>query len=187
MHGHGHQPQQPEPRPSAAVRVTVRVVVVLLTVLSCGFLGWVAMLRLAILTREVRDWLLLVVVAAFNGRLFLYFADLPADPEDMESREALIGLGALAALVTGVLAYYLYAEIRHFADARPAAAAPAAAGHPPAPASPYHLPAPQPQHPNPYAAPTPPPTSMPTPPRLDQVRAELDELSAYLRKEGGGR
>ncbi|MBW3706914.1 hypothetical protein DTB58_23505, partial [Streptomyces griseus] len=40
--------------------------------------------------------------------------------------------------------------------------------------------------PNPYTAPTPPPTPAPAPRRLDQVRAELDELSDYLRKENNG-
>ncbi|MBK6033595.1 hypothetical protein JHN57_34750, partial [Streptomyces sp. MBT59] len=47
-----------------------------------------------------------------------------------------------------------------------------------------HQPQPQ-QHqqPNPYTAPTTPPTPTPAPRRLDQVRAELDELSDYLRKE----
>ncbi|MBK3548101.1 hypothetical protein JHN56_34595, partial [Streptomyces sp. MBT60] len=39
------------------------------------------------------------------------------------------------------------------------------------------------QQPNPYTAPTTPPTPTPAPQRLDQVRAELDELSDYLRKE----
>lgn len=42
----------------------------------------------------------------------------------------------------------------------------------------------------PAPAPTPPPVPPASPhahPRLDQVRAELDELSDYLRKEGGNR
>ncbi|MEV3856768.1 hypothetical protein AB0J38_20860 [Streptomyces sp. NPDC050095] len=82
-------------------------------------------------------------------------------------------------------------------------------GYPPqAPAQPY-MPQPQPQAPmhamptqaaGPAPTPTPTPATAPTPAppaapqsqpgpphRIDQVRAELDELSDYLRKQDGGR
>jgi hypothetical protein len=60
-------------------------------------------------------------------------------------------------------------------------------GYPPAAP---RVPVPQPPLPQPPApAPTPPPVHAEpdAPQRLDQVRAELDELSDYLRKEGGSR
>ncbi|WP_424921492.1 MULTISPECIES: hypothetical protein [unclassified Streptomyces] len=78
-----------------------------------------------------------------------------------------------------------YASRRTVPDP-PVASAPAY-GYPPAPQQgpvPQQDPAPQ-QGP----APTPPPDGPrpASPQRLDQVRAELDELSDYLRKEGDGR
>ncbi|GGP57097.1 MULTISPECIES: hypothetical protein [Streptomyces] len=191
MHGYGPMPQQPTtPRPSPATLTTVRVVLVALTVLSCGLLGWAAMLRLAIVTRKPRDWFLLVVVIALNIGLFAFIMATPDDPDEMSDAAALIMMLWILGLLAGVITYYLYAEIRHYN----ALGAPAPYGAPahPAPPLPYqqqHL-APHQQHqpqqypqPNPYTAPTPPPTPKPAPQRLDQVRAELDELSDYLRKE----
>ncbi|GGZ24039.1 hypothetical protein GCM10010387_16660 [Streptomyces inusitatus] len=71
----------------------------------------------------------------------------------------------------------------------PAAPSPYTATPPTVPApSPYTAQAPQQppphqQQPDPVAYPTPPPVA--GTPRIDQVRAELDELSDYLRKEQG--
>ncbi|CAL9442316.1 hypothetical protein SUDANB58_02277 [Streptomyces sp. enrichment culture] len=65
---------------------------------------------------------------------------------------------------------------------------------PPAPAPPTPVP-PVPAPPAPTAAPSPaptppappaPPPRRPAPARIDQVRAELDELSDYLRRQDGG-
>ncbi|MFE9457433.1 hypothetical protein [Streptomyces californicus] len=214
MHGYGPSPQQPiAPRPSPATITAVRVILVVLTVLSCGLLGWAPMLRLAIVTRKRRDWVLLAVVAVSNIALFAFIMATPDDPDDMTDAQALIlaawMLGGLAAVVT----YYLSAEIRHYSslDAPPPYAAYAvpplpyqqqhpAPQHPvqpqgqhrhqpPAaypPQSPSRPRPPQGQHPNPYAAPATPTTPTPAPRRLDQVRAELDELSDYLRKESQG-
>ncbi|MGW9247790.1 hypothetical protein [Streptomyces badius] len=191
MHGYGPMPQQPTTsRPSPATLTTVRVILVALTVLSCGLLGWAPMLRLAIVTRKPRDWALLVVVVALNVGLFIFIMATPDDPDQMSDAAALLMMFWILGLLAGVITYYLYAEIRHYN----ALGAPAPYGAPahPAPPLPYqqqHL-APHQQHqphqhqqPNPYTAPTPPPTPKPAPQRLDQVRAELDELSDYLRKE----
>ncbi|MFB8139984.1 hypothetical protein [Streptomyces parvus] len=191
MHGYGPMPQQPTTsRPSPATLTTVRVILVALTVLSCGLLGWAAMLRLAIVTRRPRDWFLLVVVIALNIGLFAFIMATPDDPDQMSDAAALFMMLWIVGLLAGVITYYLYAEIRHYN----ALGAPAPYGAPahPAPPLPYqqqHL-APHHQHqpqqhqpPNPYTAPTTPPTPKPAPQRLDQVRAELDELSDYLRKE----
>jgi hypothetical protein len=57
------------------------------------------------------------------------------------------------------------------------------AHHTPVPQPPaHHTPVPQPHH---TPVPQPPPTVSPAPARIDQVRAELDELSDYLRRHDG--
>ncbi|MGW3328961.1 hypothetical protein ACWDF9_00205 [Streptomyces rubiginosohelvolus] len=199
MHGYGPMPQQPTTsRPSPATLTTVRVILVALTVLSCGLLGWAPMLRLAIVTRRPRDWFLLVVVLALTIGLFVFIMATPDDPDQMSDAAALFMMLWILGLLAGVITYYLYAEIRHYNTL--GAPAPYATPVHPAPPLPYqqqhlaphqqhqqpqqHQPQPQ-QHqqPNPYTAPTTPPTPTPAPQRLDQVRAELDELSDYLRKE----
>ncbi|MFJ7085515.1 hypothetical protein ACIQU8_20055 [Streptomyces griseus] len=189
MHGYGLTPQQPTtPRPSQATLTAVRVILVVVTVLSCGLLGWAAMLRLAIVTRRPRDWILLVVVALLNGGLFVFIMATPDDPDDMSDAAALVMFLWLVGVLAGVITYYLYAEIRHYnslgSTPPPTLPSPYAATAPVHPAPlPYqqqHLVQPR---PNPYTVPTPPPTPTPAPQRLDQVRAELDELSDYLRKE----
>ncbi|MFF3030555.1 hypothetical protein ACFVS7_05985 [Streptomyces rubiginosohelvolus] len=201
MHGYGPMPQQPTTsRPSQATLTTVRVILVALTVLSCGLLGWAPMLRLAIVTRRPRDWFLLVVVVALNIGLFAFIMATPDDPDQMSDAAALFMMLWILGLLAGVITYYLYAEIRHYNT--PGAPGPYGTPGHPAPPLPYqqqhlaphqqhqqpqqHQPQPQPQQhqrPNPYTAPTTPPTPTPAPQRLDQVRAELDELSDYLRKE----
>ncbi|MGY5004713.1 hypothetical protein [Streptomyces griseus] len=195
MHGYGLTPQQPTtPRPSQATLTAVRVILVLVTVLSCGLLGWAAMLRLAIVTRRPRDWILLVVVALLNGGLFVFIMATPDDPDDMSDAAAVVLFLWLVGVLAGVITYYLYAEIRHYnslgstptptpTPTLPSPYAATAPVHPaPLPYQQQHLVQPRPQ-PNPYTVPTPPPTPTPAPQRLDQVRAELDELSDYLRQE----
>ncbi|MFE6038505.1 hypothetical protein [Streptomyces sp. NPDC056452] len=199
MHGYGYPPeQQPRRRPSPATLITLRVLFVALTMLSCGFLAWAAMLRLAIVTRRKRDWYLLALVFALNVGLVVFFGTLPEDAEEMTDAEALIGIGWLFVVVAGTVTYYLYAEIRHFgpyggpqpgppplpyggyAQQQTVPAAPRPTyGYPPVPTPP-----PAPAQP-PAATPPPAVPSPASPQRLDQVRAELDELSDYLRKEGG--
>lgn len=192
MHGYGPTPQQQTTSlPSPATLTTVRVILVTVTVLSCGLLGWVAMLRLAIVTRRPRDWVLLVVVMVLNAALFAFIMGTPDDPDEMSDASVLLMLLWIVALLAGVITYYLYVEIRHYSSLR-------SLGSPPPYTAPAHsVPLPYQQHPaqqqqqhqhqqpqpNPYTVQTPPPTPTPAPQRLDQVRAELDELSDYLRKE----
>lgn len=122
-------------------------------------------------------------------------------------------LAALFGLAVGVPVHYLVTDIRHHQPHRPGAGAPPpAAGSPYGPAGPFRSPyaappaygyppaappistGPAPAHrptPPPYpasgspAASTPPPGRTPAPgtPRIDQVRAELDELSDLLRAD----
>lgn len=248
MHGYGYPPEQPPRlRPSQATLTLLRVLFVALTVLSCGLLAWGAMLRLAIVTRKGLDWALLVLVFALNVGLFAFIVSTPDDPDKMTDAQALIGGAWLFGVVFGVIAYYLYADIRHFGrngpyggpnrgslPATPGAVPAPYGGYPlpraqavtpatPTPGYGYRPPAPRPPGRQPAAPPVPqPPVSAPTPPpaaprpaaprpvppqpaspqpaspqpaspqpaspqRLDEVRAELDELSDYLRKEGGSR
>ncbi|XXZ49536.1 hypothetical protein AAGT00_14180 [Streptomyces cavourensis] len=119
MHGYGYPPQQPPtPRPSASTLSALRAIFVVLTVLSCGFLGWAAMLRLAIVTRRPRDWWLCAVAFVLTVGLFAYFAALP-DEEEMTDAQALLGVGWMVALLVGVLTYYLTMEVRHYAAPDP--------------------------------------------------------------------
>ncbi|MFH9243210.1 hypothetical protein ACH4KO_33395 [Streptomyces anulatus] len=192
MHGYGPTPQQQTTsRPSPATLTTVRVILVTVTVLSCGLLGWVAMLRLAIVTRRPRDWVLLGVVMVLNAALFAFILATPDDPDDMSDASVLLMLLWIVALLAGVITYYLYVEIRHYSSLRSLGSSlPYTAPAHPAPLPYQQHPAQQHQQlqnqqpqPNPYTVQTPPLTPTPAPQRLDQVRAELDELSDYLRKE----
>ncbi|MCX4787192.1 hypothetical protein OG369_13635 [Streptomyces sp. NBC_01221] len=206
MHGYGYPPeQQPKRRPSSAVLTALRVVFVALTVLSCGLLGWAAMLRLAIVTRKGRDWALLALVFALNTGLFAFMIVMPEDPEKTSDAEAFIGVSWIFGVMAGVVAYYLYAEIRHYGPEGPYGTLrpPVPGPHPqaqgqyggyvPQQSPPLTQFPPLTQSPPPTQAPplTPaPPSATPgygyppaAPQRIDQVRAELDELSDYLRKE----
>ncbi|MGW2839658.1 hypothetical protein ACWCWD_17855 [Streptomyces sp. NPDC001493] len=235
MHGYGYPPELPTARPSSVTLTVLRVVFVALTVLSCGFLAWTAMLRLAVVTRRARDWTLFVLSLALTAGLVAYTAAIPEDQEDLTDAQALSFLGWVLALVVGVTWYYLHQDIRHFGPGGPRGPRVVAApgypqigpvagygypnvagihqappyGAPPVPHHPQGIPTapyqpslpqqqlpvqpqpqpqPQPQlQPQPQPQPTPPPKRPGPPQRLDQVRAELDELSDYLRKEGEGR
>ncbi|WP_406148350.1 hypothetical protein [Streptomyces sp. NBC_01012] len=229
MHGYGNPPER---RPSSSTLVTLRVVFASLTVLSCGFFAWAAMLRLAIVTRRKRDWLFFGLVLMLNIG-YMGFSQVAGEMLDtLEKGEPAAGAeGAAIALwmtvvVVGSVAYYLYADIRHYASGRgrpstgPLAEGPQAGAQKSPQVNPYASPygagqpgavpgfgpAPDPRTPGYGYPPAPQPSSAPTPPtsaqpgpsgpaeapraapqRLDQVRAELDELSDYLRKEGGGK
>lgn len=190
MHGpgtpppHGHQP-------STGGVVALRVVFSLLPFLSCGFLAWGTMLRLALVTRRPRDWWLLAVSGALAVIWpLLAGADQTADNTGWQANTAAVGT-----ILTGlsVSVYYLVTDIRHHEARR---AAPAAGWYPPH-AAPYlpsqpvqpvrpsygYPPAPhQPPQPAPQPAQDPAPTPTPAP-RIGQVRAELDELSELLRRQ----
>ncbi|MFD7628671.1 hypothetical protein ACFV7Q_22000 [Streptomyces sp. NPDC059851] len=197
MHGPGLQPQQ-GPQPSSGGVVALRVLFALIPVLSCGFFGWATMVRLAILTRRTVDWVLLVVNFALTvAWVMLIDADPTPNTDGWQGNT-----GAFGTILTGIATciYFLVADIRHYdrlAAARAAAWYPAQPapyvppqqtqpsqagyGYPQAQTQPMQprlqaqpMPQPQPQ------APAPGPV---TPPRIGQVRAELDELSELLRKQ----
>ncbi|MGW2815449.1 hypothetical protein [Streptomyces sp. NPDC001415] len=193
MHGPGYGP--PQPRPSGAGAIVLRVLFALLPLLSIGMLSWTALLRLAIVTRRGAHWALFWAQLAVFVFFFAFIMAAPDDENDWRMDVGMIGLLSLAVAST---AYFLYADIRH-------AAQPPFVAHPfgqyggPAGYGPPHIPgttAPQfGPYANPYAdtpvpapapsappAPVPPQSHFPAAPRIEQVRAELDELSQYLRK-----
>ncbi|MET9962623.1 hypothetical protein ABZ128_26755 [Streptomyces sp. NPDC006326] len=183
MHGPGIPPQH-GPQPSNGGVVALRVLFALLPVLTCGFLAWGTMLRLAVVTRKPRDWWLLAACCTLTVFwIALIDADKTPDTTGWQS-----DTGAFGTILTGlaVCAYFLVADIRHH-DA--AAVARTAAWYPQRPA-PYVPPQQQGTTPAAYAypptpqqAPAPAPAAPATPPRIGQVRAELDELSELLRKQ----
>ncbi|MEU3840930.1 hypothetical protein AB0E88_12965 [Streptomyces sp. NPDC028635] len=184
MQGHGYVPPPPR-RPSTGVLVLLRVIFVAVAVLSIGFLAWVATLRAAIVTRKRGDWWIFAGSVAVLVVCFSLFATDHTD--DFSTPKGTMGMILMLLNMVACVGYYLYADIRHH---RPG-------GLPGPPALNYGYP----QPPSPYAAtlpqtpavplvtpavpPAPPPPQRPAPARIDQVRAELDELSDYLRRGDG--
>ncbi|WP_030716403.1 hypothetical protein [Streptomyces sp. NRRL F-2580] len=187
MHGPGLPPQH-APQSTDGGVVALRVVFMLLPILSCGFLAWGSMLRLALVTRKSRDWVLLVVSGAL-AVLWMTLIQLDPTP-DVNGWQGNLGAGGSIFTGFAICVYFLVADIKHH-EARRAALP--AYGYPSAPyahpqqASPAygypHAQTPVPQQP--AAAPVPPqaPPQPTPPPRIGQVRAELDELSELLRKQ----
>lgn len=201
MQGHGYAPPPPK-RPSTGVLVVLRVIFVAVPILSIGFLAWVATLRAAIVTRRAVDWW---VFAASVVVLGISFAFLSTDhTDDFSTPNGNTGMIILLLNAVACVGYFLYADIRHHSRLHQVGAGqpPMAPGYGyPQPASPFtaatvpstpqppygappmpHTPAPHVPVPQP---PVPAPPQRPAPARIDQVRAELDELSDYLRKHPG--
>ncbi|MEV5346643.1 hypothetical protein [Streptomyces achromogenes] len=220
MQGHGHGQPVTQP-PHTAWLVCLRVLFVVLGIVTIGFLSWAMPLRLAIVTRRPLDWGLFVAVLAAD---LLGVVLLGLEPgEEIHTTGGYVGLILVLGSLVGSIAYYLAADIQHFALRRQAYAAMSgvpAYGYP-APAAAYGAttvptaptasapavptaPAPVPHRapgaphtpppvshippPAPYAPVPPPAAPLPRPPapaRIEQVRAELDELSDYLRRQDG--
>jgi hypothetical protein len=178
--------------------IVLRVLFAVLPLLSVGFLTWGTMIRLAVVTRRALDWIMCGVSAAV---MITGFALMP---DDIETTQADLAMGLVLLNALGFTVYFLVADIRHDKVRLAPSAAPAAF-------TPYGTTAPQhrtgygypsrpqpvtpvPPQPQPHAG-TPPqqsavppqpavPPQSPVPgPRIDQVRAELDELSDLLRKD----
>ncbi|APY87888.1 hypothetical protein DCW30_08715 [Streptomyces alfalfae] len=199
MHGPGFAPPVQPPH-SGGNPVTLRVVFVVLAVMSCGLLAWAPMLRIATVTRKSHDWVLFAVVTVLDVTAFILIGVDPG--EDEFQRPGNAGMVVMLCTMTAAVAYYLFADIRHvgrhrqppftgYAPQQPAYGYPAPHTPVPAPAPTHHhtpTPAPTPTPPPAYPQPdgTVQPPSRPAPARINQVRAELDELSDYLRKQEGG-
>ncbi len=207
MQGHGYTQPVKQPPPTGWL-VFLRVFFVVISVLSFGLLMWTMMLRLAIVTRKALDWGLFAasIVVEFGGLILMGME--PGD--EIHTAGGWTGLALVLGGIVAAIAYYLSADIRHFHQLRfpghgaqrPPAGAPAY-GYP-QPRSPYstgtapqttplprtpipHTPIPTTPAPRDAAShtPVPPPPQRPAPARIDQVRAELDELSDYLRQHDG--
>ncbi|MGW6575110.1 hypothetical protein ACWGAN_23535 [Streptomyces sp. NPDC054945] len=176
--------------------MALRVVFVLLPILSCGFLAWGSLLRLALVTRKSRDWTLMVVSGVLA---VLWMTLIQVDPTpDVNGWQGNLGAGGSIFSGLAICVYFLVADIKHHEARRtaptaqwyPAQSAPyvhpqsgPAYGYPPAtattrPSTPTSTPTPTPVPAPPQVPPQPTP-----PPRIGQVRAELDELSELLRKQ----
>ncbi|MBW8702909.1 hypothetical protein MBT84_25240 [Streptomyces sp. MBT84] len=188
MYGHGAAP----PTRTSGTVITLRVLFVIAGFLSCGLLSCLPLFRVAVLRGRWTDWLLAwISLPVAIGCL----AVVGSVPESDHRGDVALALVLVLGAFSG--AYFLVFDIRHHRAQPPLGPAPQQTGAylpPQPPPQGYgYPPAPQPyqaaQHPQPppqYTPPTPPP-QRPAPARIDQVRAELDELSDYLRKHEDGR
>ncbi|WP_457029656.1 hypothetical protein [Kitasatospora sp. P5_F3] len=156
----------PVPTPPArrrAVRAGIMLLRILLAavpVLSLGFLSWIPMLLLALVHRRRRDWLLFTgsVAASLGGMVLV-------GPEGGDELRTAVGMALLLGGAVAVSAYFLAVDL----SPRQAPGAARPAGLPPVPPAPPGYP----------------PLGVPRQDRIGEVRAGLDELSAYLRQQDG--
>jgi hypothetical protein len=205
MYGPGAAP----PTRSAATVLTLRVLFAAAGVLTCGVFACVPLFRVALLRGRWYQWAAAWLSLPLCIACFMVVGVLPeADHRTDVALAVVLLVGAASS------AWFVTVDIRFHNERRrgagyglPLSQAPtvhSASGYP-QPVSPYaqtHVPqtpvgpAPIPltsppaqQHGTvPPVGPTPvPPTSGPPPgpARIDQVRAELDELSDYLRRQDG--
>ncbi|WP_309063571.1 hypothetical protein [Streptomyces sp.] len=207
MYGHGATP----PARSAATVITLRVLFVAAGFLSCGLLACVPLFRIAFLRGRILDWTLAWASIPASITCLAVVGSLPeTDPRTDVALAAVLILGAAAGAYFLTVDIRLHRQPHPYAVQAPPSPH-ATTTHPPGvhspygypqPASPY-APTPAPQPPAPHApaphipaphipaphTPVPPPQSQPpqrpAPARIDQVRAELDELSDYLRRQDG--
>ncbi|MEV2213732.1 hypothetical protein AB0H86_20175 [Streptomyces sp. NPDC050997] len=213
MQGHGYA-QPVRQAPPTGLLVFLRVLFVVISVMSFGLLMWTMMVRLAIVTRRALDWWLCagVIVAEVLG-LYLLGSE-PGDEIHTPGGWIGLAflLGTLVASVSYYLAadvrHFHQLRFAGYAPQRPPAPAygyPQAQAQAQSPPRPPYNAATAPQAPIPHSPPPrapipqpsapsaaaqhgpvpPPPPQRPAPARIDQVRAELDELSDYLRRQDG--
>lgn len=191
MYGHGAVP----PARSSGTVITLRVLLAAAGFLSCGLLACAPLFRVAFLRGRSVDWVLAWASLPLSIACFAVVGSLPESDRRTDVAMALVMLFGFFSSV-----YFLVMDIRvhqqrQFAGYPPPQGPTVHTGYgypQPTPTPPYSstpLPQPQPQ-PSvpPVAAPgvvPPPPPQRPAPARIDQVRAELDELSDYLRKHDG--
>lgn len=206
MYGPGTAPPQPRPAGRWAV-IVLRVLFTALPVVTIGVCAWGSLLRLALVLRRPLDWVLTPIVAALGIAGFVMVGVSDGD-NSWPSNTGMTFL-LVCALITP--AYFLVVDIRAAQTRQPAQGAVPAHPYPYATGSiPGPMPGPMagpvlgnasglmpggrgvspgtpgaaaPQYgygQQQSAQPVP-----PAGPRISQVRAELDELSDYLRKEEG--
>ncbi|WP_329121677.1 hypothetical protein [Streptomyces sp. NBC_01465] len=166
------------------VRITVRVLLSACAVLTCGMLSCVPLFRIAFLRRRWWDWALAGLSVPLGVGCIAVVGSVPETDHRGDW-----ALGAALVLAVASVAYYLAMDVRLPYAAPRQQPVPGPYFSPQTtlgqygPYQPYAdtvpvVPAPQPQ--------TQPQQPVP-PPRIDQVRAELDELSDLLRKKPDGR
>ncbi|MEU1913944.1 hypothetical protein [Streptomyces massasporeus] len=197
MYGHGAAP----PPRSAATVISLRVLFAAAGFLTCGVLACVPLFRVAVLRGRALDWVLAWVSLPLAIACFVVIGTLPEDDYRTDIALALILLlGAASAI------YFLVMDIGHHGEQRRLAGyasphaptvvqTPYGYPHQAPPYAPTSTPIPQPPGPHtpaPHDTPQvagphqpPPSPQRPAPARIDQVRAELDELSDYLRRHEG--
>ncbi|MFD8808455.1 hypothetical protein [Streptomyces sp. NPDC059597] len=196
MYGHG----EPPPARNTATVIILRLMMTACALLSCGFFACVPLFRAAFLRGRWYDWLAAWMSLVVSVGCLAVFGEVSeTDPRGDVAAVTILSLAVVSAV------YFLVMDIRVHRQARRASHAPPhpqslpmAYGYPPVspyastpapvppslPAGPLtqtYVPAPPPQGVPPQSIPPQAPTR-PAPARIDQVRAELDELSDYLRK-----
>ncbi|HEY5835391.1 hypothetical protein [Streptomyces sp.] len=188
MYGPGTAPPQHRPEGRGLV-IGLRVLFVVLPVVTLGVCAWGSILRLALALRRPMDWVLLPIVGVLGIGGFILVGVAPDDT----GWQSNVGVSGLLVCMLATPAYFLVVDIRGARPARPLPRT-AAPVHPPRfPPGPIPGTAPGPIPGAPRIPGTPPygygqqPTAPvpPAGPRIHQVRAELDELSDFLRKEEG--
>lgn len=186
MYGHGAAP----PTRSSAMVITLRVLFAIAGFLSCGLLACLPLFRVAMLRGKWADWLLAwISLPLAIGCL----AVVGSVPESDHRGDIAMAVVLILGAVSG--AYFVVFDIRHHRiPPPPGGMPPQHMAYPPPrtgygypPAQPYAAPQPAQTSPPPYTPAPPPQPQRPAPARIDQVRAELDELSDYLRKHEDGR
>ena len=181
------------PTRTSGMVITQRVLFAVAGFLSCGLLACLPLFRVAVLRGKWQDWLLawLSLPVSIGG-----IAVVGSVPESDHRGDIALAVVLLLGAVSG--AHFVMFDIRHRRAQPPTVPAPQPTPYlppqppPPGygyqPAQPYTVPRPAQATPPPYTpAPPPPQPARPAPARIDQVRAELDELSDYLRKHEGDR
>ncbi|MGW7567273.1 hypothetical protein ACWGJV_13455 [Streptomyces tendae] len=170
----------PPPTRGAATVITLRVLYAAAGFLTCGLLACVPLFRVAVLRGRWYDWTAAWASLPLSIGCLAVVGSLPET--DHRTDAAMAGLLLIGAAAS---AYFLVIDIRAHAAPRPFLGNPPPHAHfpgphygPGQPVGPYPPPAPV-QHP------VAPPQQQPAPARIDQVRAELDELSDYLRNHDG--
>ncbi|MFE7264799.1 hypothetical protein ACFU9B_22445 [Streptomyces sp. NPDC057592] len=215
MYAPGHPPTPPRRVSSRAWIVSMRVLFGVLSVGSLGILLWAPLLRLAIVRRRAYDWwltgagfvfvcvllpvlgrdgsdeptgidffLIPLLLVVMLGSLAYYLVGDIRHYERLARQQPVAGYGHGHGYGYGYGYGYQQAPTVPMGRSTPAPAPMPMAAPTPVPSPPMPVQQP-PAAPQLQPQPSPQPHSHPHPQRIDQVRAELDELSDYLRKEEG--
>ena len=162
----------PRRRGARVGTVLLRIVLAAVALVSMGVLAWVPMLGLAAAHRRIRDWLL------FGATLAASIASvaLAGGTTDENSLRSNAGTALMLGTAASAAVYFFIVDLRP-SRSGPHSANPYPAAYSYAAAQPTYAPAAYPGHPG---GPSP---SLPRQDRIGQVRAELDELSAYLQQD----